>query len=55
MEEGTPPPSAELRAELAALKPRALQKRAEAIGVDEDALDGADDDAIIELIIAKIS
>jgi hypothetical protein len=43
MEEGTPPPSAELRAELAALKPRALQKRAEAIGVDEDALDEAED------------
>ena len=45
MEEGTPPPSAELRAELAALKPRALQKRAEAIGVDEDALDEAEDAA----------
>ena len=39
VEEGTPPPSAELRAEPAALKPRALQKRAEAIGVDEDALE----------------
>jgi hypothetical protein len=45
MEEGTPPPSAELRAELATLKPRALQKRAEAIGVDEDALDEAEDAA----------
>ena len=54
MEEGTPPPSAELRAELAALKPRALQKRAEAIGVDEDALDEAEDAAAtIELIVAR--
>jgi hypothetical protein len=54
MEEGTPPPSAELRAELAALKPRALQKRAEAIGVDEDALDEAEDAAAtIELILAR--
>ena len=32
---------AELRSELQTLRPRALQKRAEAVGVEETALDGA--------------
>ena len=32
---------AELRSELRTLRPRALQKRAEAVGVEETALDGA--------------
>lgn len=42
----------ELRAELKALKPRALQKRAEKMGVDEDLLDSAEDNAAtIELCI----
>ena len=44
----------ELRAELAALKPRALQKRAEQMGVEEEQLDDAGDTAaIIALIMAK--
>ena len=42
-EEGTPPPMAELRAELSALKPRALKKRAAEVGVDEEKIDEADD------------
>ena len=53
-EEGQPPAMAELRAELAALRPRALNRRAEEAGVDDDALDSAEDSAqIIALIIAK--
>jgi hypothetical protein len=43
MEEGTPPPSAELSAELSALKPRALKKRAAELGVEEEKIDEADD------------
>ena len=44
----------ELRAELKALKPRGLQKRAEKMGVDEDLLDSAEDNAAtIELCIKK--
>jgi hypothetical protein len=43
-----------LRAELSALKVRALTKRAEAIGVDDDSLDAAGEASdIIELIVAK--
>ena len=56
MEEGTPPPHAALEAELAALKPRALQRRAEEAGVDESLLDEAEDAAaIVALIIAKVT
>ena len=45
---------AALRAELTGLKPRALLKRAEAMGVNEDALDEAEDaSATIELILAR--
>ena len=45
---------AKLEAELAALKPRALQRRAEAEGVTEDQLDNAESDAeIIGLIVQK--
>ena len=43
VEEGTPPASAELLAELGAMKFRALQKRAEKLGVGEDKLDEADE------------
>eukprot|EP01047_Picozoa_sp_COSAG01_P046686 COSAG01_NODE_4404_length_5060_cov_11.077202_2_plen_1099_part_01 len=44
----------ELRAELQSLKPRALYRRAEKEGVDESALDGAEDGAaVIELIMAR--
>ena len=56
MEEGTPPKEAELRAELTALRPRALQKRAEAAGVSEEDLDAVEDSAeIIELIVQKVA
>ena len=45
---------AKLEAELMALKPRALQRRAEAEGVTEDQLDNAESDAeIIGLIVQK--
>eukprot|EP01047_Picozoa_sp_COSAG01_P050899 COSAG01_NODE_5192_length_4420_cov_38.410553_1_plen_573_part_10 len=41
-----------LRAELQALKPRALYKRAEAAGISDEALDAAEDDAaVIELLL----
>lgn len=45
----------ELRAELAALKQRALWRRAESMGVDEDRLDAVEDDitATIELCVEK--
>ena len=53
-EEGEPPTMAVLRAELSTLKVRALTKRAEAIGVDDDSLDAASEaNDIIELIVAK--
>eukprot|EP01043_Picozoa_sp_COSAG02_P137494 COSAG02_NODE_75943_length_140_cov_19.195122_1_plen_42_part_01 len=39
-EEGTPP----LIAELEQLKPRALKKRASEAGVDEDKIDGTEDE-----------
>eukprot|EP01043_Picozoa_sp_COSAG02_P044473 COSAG02_NODE_3976_length_5963_cov_1.633015_1_plen_296_part_00 len=57
-EEGTPPPMAELRAELSALKPRALKKRAAEVGVDEEKIDEADDaddvkGTLIALIVEK--
>jgi hypothetical protein len=43
-----------LRAELSTLKVRALTKRAEAIGVDDDSLDAAGEASdIVELIVAK--
>ena len=51
-----PPPHAVLEAELAVLKPRALQKRAEEAGVDDGLLDEAEDAAaIIALIVAKVA
>ena len=40
-EEGTPPPEAELRAELAAMKVKALKKRAKEAGVDEEKIEDA--------------
>ena len=44
-----------LRSELLALKPRALQKRAEEAGIEEEELDAADDtDAIVELIMGRV-
>ena len=59
-EEGVPPrpPMAELRAELSALKPRALKKRAAEVGVDEEKIDEADDaddvkGTLIALIVEK--
>ena len=57
-EEGTPPPMAELRAELSALKPRALKKRAAEVGADEEKIDEADDaddvkGTLIALIVEK--
>lgn len=52
--EGGPPLAEALRAELRPLKLRALTKRAEAAGVDDDSLDAAEDAAsVIELIVAK--
>eukprot|EP01043_Picozoa_sp_COSAG02_P012492 COSAG02_NODE_482_length_21409_cov_126.131018_9_plen_349_part_00 len=52
-EEGEPPAAEALRAELRPLKLRALTKRAELAGVDEDLLDAAEDTAsVIELIVA---
>ena len=45
----------QLRAELLVLKPRALQKRAEEMGVDEDDLDEAEDAAaIVALVVRKV-
>jgi hypothetical protein len=56
VEEGTPPASAELLAELGAMKFRALQKRAEKLGVGEDKLDEADEKSeVIELIVQQIA
>ena len=57
-EEGTPPPEAELRAELAAMKVKALKKRAKEAGVDEAELEEADDaddvkSTLIALIVAR--
>ena len=48
VEEGTPPTSAALRAELEGMKLRALQKRAEELGVDQSQLDEAEDKAQVE-------
>eukprot|EP01043_Picozoa_sp_COSAG02_P072182 COSAG02_NODE_13496_length_1386_cov_18.313908_1_plen_69_part_10 len=53
-EEGTPP----LVAELEQLKPRALKKRASEAGVDEDKIDGTEDEddvkaALIALIVEQ--
>lgn len=54
VEEGEPPAVALLRAELSQLKLRALTKRAETAGVEDDALDTAEDmQAVIELVVAK--
>eukprot|EP01046_Picozoa_sp_COSAG06_P056026 COSAG06_NODE_10474_length_1676_cov_2.143310_1_plen_62_part_10 len=53
-EEGTPPAKAELLAELGAMKLRALQKKAEEIGVGEDQLDDAEEKSeVIALIVQK--
>ena len=55
-EEGTPPASAALRAELEGMKLRALQKRAEELGVDQSQLDEAEDKAqVIDLILATLA
>jgi hypothetical protein len=43
MQEASSPPGLDLRAELEALKPHALYRRAEEVGVDEAALDAAED------------
>jgi hypothetical protein len=49
-------PLAWLRDELLSLRPRALQKRADEAGVDEGALDEAEDsDAIVELILDRLA
>jgi hypothetical protein len=54
-EEGTPPASAELLAELGAMKLRALQKKAEELGVGEDQLDDAEEKSeVIALIVQKL-
>jgi hypothetical protein len=42
MQEASSPPGLDLRAELEALKPHALYRRAEEVGVDEAALDAAE-------------
>jgi hypothetical protein len=43
MQAASSPPGLDLRAELEALKPRALYRHAEEAGVDEAALDAAED------------
>jgi hypothetical protein len=54
-EEGMPPASAELLAELSAMRLRALGNRAVEMGVDEDAVDAAEErDQLIALIVAKV-
>ena len=54
-EEGTPPAAAELLAELNGMKLRALQARAEELGVDDDKLDDAEEKPeVIALIVAKL-
>jgi NACalpha-BTF3-like transcription factor len=54
-EQGTPPASAELLAELGAMKLRALQKKAEELGVGEDQLDAAEEKSeVIALIVQKL-
>jgi hypothetical protein len=56
MEEGMPPPEAVLLAELQGMKMRALQKKAEALSVNEDRLDDAEEKAeVIALIVAKVA
>ena len=55
-EEGTPPAKAELLAELGAMKLRALQKKAEELGVSEDQLDDAEEKSeVIALILAALA
>ena len=54
-EEGTPPASAELLAELGAMKMRALQRRAEELGVEDEKLEDAEEkSAVIALIVARL-
>ena len=54
-EEGTPPAAAELLAELNGMKLRALQARAEELGVDDDKLEDAEEKPeVIALIVAKL-
>ena len=54
-EEGTPPAAAELLAELNGMKLRALQARAEELGVDDGKLDDAEEKPeVIALIVAKL-
>eukprot|EP01047_Picozoa_sp_COSAG01_P047253 COSAG01_NODE_4498_length_4973_cov_5.248461_4_plen_100_part_01 len=51
-----PPPEAVLLAELQGMKMRALQKKAEALSVNEDRLDDAEEKAeVIALIVAKVA
>ena len=55
MEEGTPPLEAVLLAELQGMKMRAVQKKAEALGVEEEKLDDAEEKSeVIALILAKV-
>ena len=55
MEEGTPPLEAVLLAELQGMKMRAVQRKAEALGVDEERLDDAEEKSeVIALILAKV-
>ena len=54
-EEGLPPSSGEFVAKLGAMKMRALQRRAEELGVDEEKLENAEvKSEVIGLIVAKV-
>ena len=54
-EEGTPPASAELVSELPGMKMRALQRRAEELGVEDEELEEAEEKSeVISLIVAKV-
>ena len=56
LEEGTPPASAALRAELKRMKLRALQQRAEELGVGQEQLDDAEDKSeVIDLVLAALA
>ena len=54
MEEGTPPPAAELRAELEAMKPSARKKRALAAGATEEEVDEAGDAATQTAVVKAV-
>jgi len=56
LEEGTPPASAAVRAELKRMKLRALQQRAEELGVGQEQLDDAEDKSeVIDLVLAALA